>query len=65
MNWIQLLELGISTLLNLLAQLKPGTTFADAKVASEIQAALDRLQAAKDLAVTQPELESLRTTPLW
>lgn len=65
MNWIQLLELGISTLLSVLGQLRPETSSADAKVASEIHAALERLKAVHNNVVTQAEMESLRTKPLW
>lgn len=65
MNWLSLLELGITTLLNVLGQLKPDTSSADAKVASEISAAIERLQAAHAQALTLDELESLRTRPLW
>ncbi len=64
MNWLNGIELGINLLLSLLAQIKPGTAGADAKVASEITAAIEHLKAAHAQAVDLPELESLRTKPL-
>ena len=65
MNWLDGVQLGITLLLSLLAKLKPGTAGADAKVASEINAAIDALNRARSVAIDAPELESLRTAPLW
>lgn len=65
MSWLSLLELGINTLLSVLGQLKPGTSAADAKVASEISAAIERLQSVHAEVVTLAELESIRTKPMW
>ncbi len=65
MNWLSGLELAINFLLSLLAQIKPGTASADAKVASEISSAIERLKAARQQTLDLAELESLRTKPLW
>ena len=65
MTWLSGIELGIQLLLGLLAQLKPETSEADAKVASEITAAIERLKSAREQVLDLAQLESLRTEPLW
>lgn len=65
MSWLSLIEIAINVLLQSLAQLKPGTSSADAKLASEITAAIERLKAVHADVVSQPGLEALRTKPLW
>ena len=65
MNWLAILELSINSLLSILGQLKPETSAADAKVASEITAAIERLQAVRNDVVSLAELESIRTKTLW
>jgi len=64
-NWLDGVQLGITLLLSLLAKLKPSTASADAKVASEINAAIDALNRARAVTLDAPELESLRLTTLW
>ena len=65
MNWLDLLNVSVQLLLSLLAQVKPGTSSADAKVAAEIQAAIDSLKSVQGTVFTLQELESLRTKALW
>jgi|HubBroStandDraft_2_1064218.scaffolds.fasta_scaffold303601_2 hypothetical protein len=65
MTWIQLLELGIAAGEQVLAALHPKTSAADAAIAAEITAGLDRLKAAHAQVVGLDELEGLRTKPLW
>jgi hypothetical protein len=65
MNYLTLIELLINAGLGALAQLKPSTSAADAKVAAELTAAIERLKAARQVVFDAPELESLRTKPLW
>ena len=65
MSWLDGIQLGITLLLSLLSKLKPNTAAVDAKIASEINAAIDALNRARAVTLDAPELESLRLTTLW
>lgn len=65
MNWIVLLQLAISLGKSLLTQIDPKLGPISQELYDDLDAALDSLQAVHDKAVTNDELESLRTKPLW
>lgn len=64
-TWLDLIKLLISGASLVASRLSPSTSSADAKVASELNAAITSLQKAHDTAVSLDELESLRTQALW
>lgn len=65
MNWLDLLELGISTAEGALTAVNPAVGAAGALITKEIEAGLEALRRARAMAVTDANLEALRTKALW
>ena len=63
MNIVAILDIVLSILQGALTSL--GVNDKYRKVASEVQAAIRSIAAAREEALTNTELESLRTTPQW